>query len=83
MIPGRCRGRMEGPHGECWDEEVFKAFTAVPWGERGQLLESSSEKSRRYITEAMIKKYGGTKGCSKCQSRNGLHTEHCRHRFAL
>ena len=47
------------PEEERWDQDVFKAFTAKPWGDKGQLVDSVPRTRRRYITEALIKRYGG------------------------
>ena len=64
--------------GKRWSERALKLVTGTPWNPRpGELV-----MSRRYITRALVERYGPTEDCRAC-FRKSQHSERCRARFEL
>jgi hypothetical protein len=68
------------PEEKRWNKILFQQVTAVPWGLKGQQVESTPGTRRRYITAKLVRRHGGTKGCAGCLG-TGTHNERCRDRF--
>ena len=66
------RQKAEGKH---WSKRALKLVTGSPWNPRpGEVV-----MRRRYITRALVERYGPTEDCGACQQ----HSERCRVRFDL
>lgn len=67
---------------ERWDYTIFREMTALPWGSAGQPLEDAGAIKQRYITKAMVAKFGATEGCPACAGKKQMqHSSRCRKRF--
>ena len=65
--------------GKRWHERALKMVTGTPWNPRpGEVVTR-----RRYITRALVERYGSTEDCRACFRRSQQHSERCRARFEL
>lgn len=65
-----------------WRAQVVKDLDALPWMPRPpRVQERVATRRRRYITWNLIKKYGGTPGCSACSVDGSVHSKKCVERF--
>ena len=62
-----------------WNKEVILALDVFPWTPPPRAVEFKPR--RRYITWAMLERYGLTPGCSCCQGEGHQHSEICRSRI--
>ena len=70
------RRKVEGKR---WNERALKMVTGTPWKPRpGEVVVR-----RRYITRALIERYGPTKDCGGCFRKSQQHSERWRARFEL
>ena len=70
------RRKVEGKR---WNERALKMVTGTPWNPRpGEVVAR-----RRYITRALVERYGPTEDCGACFRKSQQHTERCRARFDL
>ena len=70
------RRKVEGKR---WDERALKMVTGTPWNPRpGEVVVR-----RRYITRALVERYGPTEDCGACFRRSRQHSERCRARCDL
>ena len=70
------RRKVEGKR---WNERALKMATGTPWNPRpGEVVAR-----RRYITRALVERYGPTEDCGACFRKSQQHTERCRARFDL
>ena len=70
------RRKLEGKR---WNERVLKMVTGTPWNPHpGEVVAR-----RRYITRALVERYGPTEDCGACFRKSQQHTERCRVRFNL
>ena len=65
--------------GKRWSERALKLVTGKPWNPRpGEVV-----MTRRYITRALVERYGPTEDCRACFRKSQQHSERCRARFDL
>ena len=65
--------------GKRWSERALKLVTGTPWNPRpGEVV-----MRRRYITRALVERYGPTEDCGACFRKSQQHSERYRARFAL
>ena len=65
--------------GKRWSERALKLVTGTPWNPRpGEMV-----MRRRYITRALVERYGPTEDCGACFRKSQQHSERCRARFEL
>ena len=65
--------------GKRWSERALKLVTGTPWNPRpGEVV-----MRRRYITRALVERYGPTEDCGACFRKSQQHSERCRARFDL
>ena len=70
------RRKVEGKR---WNERALELVTGTPWNPRpGEVVAR-----RRYITRALVERYGPTEDCGACFRKSQQHTERCRTRFGL
>ena len=70
------RWKVEGKR---WNERALKMVTGTPWNPRpGEVVAR-----RRYITRALVERYGPTEDCGACFRKSQQHTERFRARFDL
>ena len=70
------RRKVEGKR---WNERALKMVTGTPWNPRsGEVVAR-----RRYITRALVERYGPTEDCGACFRKSQQHTQRCRARFDL
>ena len=70
------RRKVEGKR---WNERALELVTGTPWNLRpGEVVAR-----RRYITRALVERYGPTEDCGACFRKSQQHTERCRTRFDL
>ena len=70
------RRKVEGKR---WNERALKLVTGTPWNPRPRKVVAR----RRYITRALVERYGPTEDCGACFRKSQQHTERCRARFEL
>ena len=61
------------------NERALKMATRTPWNPRPGVVVAR----RRYITRALVERYGPTLDCRACFRKSQQHTERCRARFDL
>ena len=65
--------------GKRWNGRALEMVTGTPWNPRpGEVVVR-----RRYITRALIERYGPTEDCGGCFRKSQQHSERCRARFEL
>ena len=65
--------------GNRWNERALKMVTGTPWNPRpGEVMAR-----RRYITRALVERYGPTEDCGACFRKSQQQSERCRARFEL
>ena len=70
------RRKVEGKH---WNERALKMVTGTSWNPPlGEVVVR-----RRYITRALVERYGPTEDCGACFRKSQQHSERCRARFEL
>ena len=63
--------------GKRWSERALKLVTGTPWNPRpGEVV-----MRRRYITRALVERYGPTEDCGACFRKSQQHSERCRARL--
>ena len=63
--------------GKRWSERALKLVSGTPWNPRpGEVV-----MRRRYITRALVERYGRTEDCGACFRKSQQHSERCRARF--
>ena len=61
------------------NERALKMVTGTPWNPRPREVVAR----RRYITRALLERYGPTEDCGACFRKSQQHTERCRARLDL
>ena len=70
------RRKVEGKR---WDKRALEMVTGTPWNPRpGEVVARP-----RYITRALVERYGPTEDCGACFRKSQQHTERCRARCEL
>ncbi|CAK0831695.1 unnamed protein product [Prorocentrum cordatum] len=64
-----------------WNAEAIRMFVGVPWNPRVLVADAPGGTRRKYITRALIAKYGATDGCPGCAGDSQVHVPRCRLRF--
>ena len=68
------RRKLEGKR---WNERALTMVTGTPWNPRpGEVVAR-----RRYITRALVERYGPTEDCGACFRKSQQHSEQCRARL--
>ena len=67
--------------GKCWNERerALKMDTGTPWNPRP----GEEVVRRRYITRALVERYGPSEACGACFRKSQQHSERCRARCDL
>ena len=83
MEAKRCRTLQRQPDGLRWQKEKVLAIDVYPWKMKSDRCVRLKEPRfpRRYITPALISKYGPTAGCKACSVEGPVHSDECRARF--
>ena len=78
------------PEEKKYDKVFLASCKGTPWNplatqaretlDAAEIVKPASRK-RLYITEALVKKFGKSKGCEACRGQGGPHTEACRSRI--